>query len=547
MVELLEGIPQSAQIVGSDPRFAAQFRQLGCASIGELRAQRRSRDALEGLRQQVERLSGLSLGAAVEAYVASLFGGEPEQARLDAFIGRLGLRGSRPLTLEETGTALGVTRERARQVEGKIRKRHDSNLASPVFLPQLDDVLDEVEPRLPLGAGEPLPSSRAIDSTGDPLTGKTLERMLRFFRRPDRIRIVDVGDVGLVVRHESDRRLEALGRVPSIARRQSQKYGASNVFEVVGEVEDTTGVVIPPDLALGVVVAASRTKDGGNLLLEEDGWFAFSGNSRNRALITARIMLAASQSPLTIKQIRDGLRKRLLFRSLLVLPTSQILGQLLGADSAFHVMEDGRVASRVELDAEQVLGSEKHRMIEILREAPSRMMTRNELLEACERRGVNLSTAQVFLTYGEVFQRVDVNVWAVVGEELGPTEIAAFQQLRGMTPKTPLRRSHGWTQDGDLWFATEISKAMLYSGIVSVPAAIRDFLRGRDFHAISSGGSILGKITFDDDSSASWGWRSFFSKSGLEAGDFLRAAFRLADSQVVVQVAGPELLDDIDL
>jgi hypothetical protein len=61
--------------------------------------------------------------------------------------------------------------------------------------------------------------------------------------------------------------------------------------------------------------------------------------------------------------------------------------------------------------------------------------------------------------------------------------------------------------------------------------------------AVSVAGESLGTVTCDDDSTASWGWRGFIGRLGLEEGDFLRAVFDIGSRKVVIEVGGSELLE----
>jgi hypothetical protein len=78
-----------------------------------------------------------------------------------------------------------------------------------------------------------------------------------------------------------------------------------------------------------------------------------------------------------------------------VLPTSDILSELFAGDPAFKVLPDGSIASVEDLPPLSILGHEKYKMVSILRSAPSHMMERNELLEACVDEGINLHTAHI--------------------------------------------------------------------------------------------------------------------------------------------------------
>src|SRR6185295_11169782 len=75
----------------------------------------------------------LTVDRALQEYVARLTGASGR--RLAALLARIGW-GDRPrLTLKEAGQAIGVTRERMRQIEDKLRK---SAAQHPVTFPALE-------------------------------------------------------------------------------------------------------------------------------------------------------------------------------------------------------------------------------------------------------------------------------------------------------------------------------------------------------------------------------------------------------------------------
>ncbi|MGH9178787.1 MAG: hypothetical protein ACRD0N_09575, partial [Acidimicrobiales bacterium] len=95
--------------------------------------------------------TGSRLEEALASQVARAGRGRLGQARVAALVARLGLRGKPPLTLAEAGRLAGLTGERVRQLEVRLRKQlAEAGSAAP--LPQLDAALAAVARAAPLPA-----------------------------------------------------------------------------------------------------------------------------------------------------------------------------------------------------------------------------------------------------------------------------------------------------------------------------------------------------------------------------------------------------------
>ena len=141
--------PWAEQVSERDPRFAHLF-PIGEGTVLDRLDTFTSSPLFSGLfdkpqliaaiqqsRIIVQELERLPLEVLLRQYLVSL--SNMSGKRLEALIARFGWGGSPPITLEQTGLKLGITRERVRQLESKVKGRFPTH---PVVMPALDRALE---------------------------------------------------------------------------------------------------------------------------------------------------------------------------------------------------------------------------------------------------------------------------------------------------------------------------------------------------------------------------------------------------------------------
>ena len=76
-------------------------------------------------------------------------------------VDRLGWNGSPPITLEEAGQRLGITRERLRQLQERVTNRL-KEISFPAYMPALDEALQLLRDKSPLSISDASPCSRCV-------------------------------------------------------------------------------------------------------------------------------------------------------------------------------------------------------------------------------------------------------------------------------------------------------------------------------------------------------------------------------------------------
>jgi hypothetical protein len=528
----------TAQVDGADPRFRDVLSRFGRKSVRQLSTgnrfeQRELERLLNDLEARVAHIQGLRLDEAIAEYVGAAMKHDPHARRVQALLKRLGITGEAPWTLQEAGDFAGLTRERIRQLEKKVLKTIASRLEQP-FLPQLDRALEIATEGVPIDQPSFQELLRQEDLTSEAFSAASLLRAASLFGRTVFISTLALDHDTLIL---ADSGLDERSAKLAVhrGRAQSRRYGASHVDALADEMLEVDQISLSPETLVAILKS-----EAGRVL--DDGWFWFEGDKRNRLIIAARHMLAV-QSPLTAKNLREGLRRRLTFRGFSVIPPIEVVSAELAGHPDFRVSSDQMIESLIPLDCETVLGPVTYHMIRILRSAPNQLMDRVGFLQACAKEDINLATATIWLTYGDVIERIAPGVFAPIGTQVGPGTVVAFREHLERSRNTSVERNSGWNGDGSLWMALEVSGNFWSSGVTGIPAAILRILRGHRLAAFSPSGESFGHIVIDD-SSASWGWLTFLRRTDVSVGDVVRAKFDLTRSRVVLEAGGAELLQD---
>jgi len=86
-----------------------------------------------------------------------------------------------------------------------------------------------------------------------------------------------------------------------------------------------------------------------------------------------------------------------------------------------------------------------------------------------------------------------------------------------------------------------LSEAMIRSGVVGVPAAMRRFLAGEFSLKVEEGLSV-GTLVVKE--SSAWGLGPFFRRRGGEEGDYLVILLDLSVREATIHIGDETLLDD---
>ena len=315
---------------------------------------------------------------------------EGRQAR--AVCRRLGWDGHGPTTLAAAGGAEGYTRERVRQLEGRLRRHVEHQAPALPLTAAALRVVEEAAPAVRTDLARLLATERISARPFDP-AGVLLAAELA--RLP--VQVLEVED--LIVRSKAATLPDT---AVSLARALGKRHGATNV-----------GLLTRRLAGSGLTPAALRrlleVRGGVTWLDDEREWLVVPGR-RGRAVTGLRKMLSVARS-LTLADVDDGLRR---WSRPVRLPREVLRALIRSFDwIAFDAGRDV-VSATVPLDPGRTLSPLERELIRIFRtEGPVLGFRRAVDLAAAA--GINRTSAGLYLGRTPVLQTVARGRYAVRG------------------------------------------------------------------------------------------------------------------------------------
>lgn len=457
------------------------------------------------------------------AHVAALGHHRLKQRRLQAVIDRLGLGGRPPLTLAEAGRVAGLSGERVRQLESRLRRQQLEATTTP-DIPQLDAALAVVSRAVPLPASGVARLLLEAGLTAGAFSAESLRCAADLLGRDLPFVFSGTGRSTVLLPRVA---ATGVGHAPAIesrARRQAERCGASTLERLERELIDDDGLVVTRR-QLRVVLDTS-----GSVASLQHGWFAFRDARSSGAFVRASLRMLAVTPSLSVTSLRDGLRRHNAFRRLADPPPASVLTEVYRCHPAFRL--DGAKVSATHATDPAVVGPLNQRMVEILRAAPGGVLARSELLDACHGAGLNLTSVNLYTTYSECLERVGPGLFAARGSVVEPPARAVVKRRPARSDDGPV---HGWTPGGRPWLAGRVTPGIWANGVVHVPAELRPALEGRHFPGTDTKGAPVTTLGIDCHGN-SWGWTGFLRRAGAQLGDVVRAVFDPDAGTAVLEV-----------
>jgi hypothetical protein len=500
--------------------------------------------ALPEIRKKVVAIENQFLEDSLLELISAAMGSN--DSRIDVIASRLGWNGDDPLTLQECGDSVGLTRERVRQIEEKVKKRIGR---MAVFLPKLDLAINLLEAEVPIllsRAGNLLKERNISRKYFSPIS---LLQAAELLGRQTILSISEVKGQPFLVSPTSGR---ALGSIRRIARRLAGKAGVASVFQVVDALAEVNEIdklldLTPADFGEDDVRRVLSDTSGCKFLDEDWFWFPDLPEGRNRLANVARRILSVV-SPQTLASVREGVRREYSkraksdarYRSLSVPPYS-VMANFFKHHPDFNLDNDS-VSTQRPLNYRQLLGEGERLVVDVMRTSSTGVFDRKSLTEACLSRGLNESSLGVYTTYSPILEHLGLDLWKLRGIQVDPAAVAAVREQNLLRPREQRLLEHGWAPDGKLWVAWKLP--MTKTGVVfGIPGAVRRYLVNRSFRAVAKDSSRqIGQISVNEGGS-SYGYGPFVRYAGADEGDALLAEFDLALGIVELSLAGDEVFE----
>ena len=457
--------------------------------------------------------------------------------RRDAILARFGWRGTPPITLEESGQLLGVTRERIRQIESRVRKKFPSipgyfPALSKAFLLLADAAPIDVEKAASLLQSQGISRGRfspesvicaAADLGLDPM-----------------IQVASAKGIRLVTRAANTAHVAA---IITIARKKAGASGVVSAHDVAASVSLKSKLQCSVEDVTKTLSASRRFRN----LRGQWYWATDLPTGRNRLVNICTSMLSVT-SPISIGRLREGIKREYTFRNAsgagkfdLRVPPADVLRDFLRDHPDFAVDEFDSVKPSKPLDYRQQLGLSDRVLVDVLRSSPSTVLDRATIVRECVGRGVNLQTINIDLTYSCVVEHIDTNIWTLRGADINPAAVEALRQANALRPKERRVRDFGWTADGRLWVAAVVPP-MTQPFVFGCPQGTGDYLSGQVFSAVMRDSTPCGNIRVTTEGMVH-GFNMFQQISGCDAGDIVVIEFDLTDQTATLMLGDEELLD----
>jgi hypothetical protein len=157
--------------------------------------------------------------------------------------------------------------------------------------------------------------------------------------------------------------------------------------------------------------------------------------------------------------------------------------------------------------------------------------------EKCIGAGMNAITFYIYRMISPVVSALGKNIYCKVGTDVPPGTIESMVAHRRTAP---LVSDHGWTPDGKLWFATELSRQVITAGSFRLTQFISDLVQG-EWRVKLPDDTELGEVACRG--SFIWSFRKQLALLGAEPSDLVAFEFDLRARTVVVRVGGSDLLE----
>lgn len=475
-------------------------------------------------RATADRISALLLEEAISDFVSALTGFTGK--RLSSILDRLHFSGkSSAATLESAAEVIGVTRERARQLQQRFEKRVPKH---PIFLPQLDRALSALERCAPMSVTK---AARLLFEEGiseAPFFPQSIFELARRLGRSHPLLIQAIADESFVAT-EADIQLGSV--VWEEALRLSEQSGVFHVDAVAGRAE-----------LRGYDIGTSRVGEMldrfGDFEDLKDGWYWQVSRVDSFVAKVATGMLRFIDS-IGIPSLRDGIGRAIRYanmrssrtvKMIVAPPPRDALARYFCAHPAFicsgstvSLSDTNNLPARVS-PTELAIGR-------YIQSAPYFFVERERLLDLGSIDGISETSISLALSYSPYFENPHEGIWTIRGLLVDPIAVAETSR-RISSRETPKRVvDFGWRDDGTLFFSAILPR--FFDGLVlKVPAGIRRYVAGRSFYFFDDG------IDFrvDDSGAVLGGYKRWLRIAGADENDIVSFVFDLSQSTVSVEV-----------
>ena len=516
-VERLGALPQSAAVRCEDPRFSRLMHvvDVEARTADELAQRLAARvqdppdvpyviEQVGQLADRIERMPRLTL----EGELIEIFASTANPRNAEILIGYYGWRDGRQRTLTEIGQRFGITRERIRQVCAKLTRKPRGLPA--ILAPAMDRVLAMLQSSLPCPAVqlEAELVRRGWTAIGMPL--ENVATAARLLGRTADFRVVEIlpeqkSSPRLAVRATQ---VNAVLAIVDAARKDVYFHGLATVDEI----DRLVSAKFPGSAGRELVAQTVQLIEGFSWLDQKSGWFRVEGIGKHGLPKTIDKVLAVA-GEVTVSQLRAAMaRNRRLWKA----PPPE--GVLL--EFCRHVpgtrIEGEKIISDPPRDWQQSLTGVERKLVSVLKRCGP-VMERGEMEDTCVAGGMNRFSFHAFVSWSPVIVQLGHSVYGLLGTHVPRRKLDALAKARRATRMSRrVLNGHGWTEDGRVWLSYRLSKAASTYAVITVPAALKQHVRGR-FTLMGPDGVQIGTLATKE--GRAWGLGAFLRQHGARIDD----------------------------
>lgn len=474
---------------------------------------------LKELREKISTIQEMKLEDELESYLQSV-----KIERDKKIISkRFGLNGNGLSTLQTIGDEFQVTRERIRQI---CKKWTDKLQESSVFVPKIEDTIKFITKNTPNSCSVIMEKLVAEGITRKPFQLENIKELADLFKVDYPFMLKEVDGIIYILSDASEMTVNLIHKK---ARKAIEHWGTSTIEEITSQVIEEN-----QNISSEFIEQVLTSKEDFSWLDKGSGWFWLKSVPRNRLYNQMRKVLSVADK-IDISELRAGISRHHRTRSLS--PPKRVLLEFCKQTNLGRI-ENGLIISDNKLNWEKELSTTEQFMVLILKEN-SNVMRRVDLEKLCVELGMSNPAFQVSLSYSPIIVKFGVGVYGLRGNNI---PIGLIESITNSTSKRRGRvlKDFGW-KNNDIWIAYQLSESAIKSGVIGVPASVKDYIEG-EFRLRTEENQTVGRIVIRE--ASAWGFSAFFRRRGGEIGDYMLLLFNTRSMEITIHIGDEDLIEE---
>lgn len=405
------------------------------------------------LRREIENASLLTFEKEIQALVSAI---ERDSRYSSIFFSRYGINGTSEKTLQEVGDIYGITRERVRQICGRICK----DLQGDFYTPILDKVISSIDELCPTSVKD---AKKALLGKGIIESEHTLEGLHFLAGIFDKDLPFLTSELGGNTFYSRQSIAANHSKLLSIAKTEIRTWGLALIDNIFQKAR-SSGIDATDSILRGILVERNDFR----WLDDKEGWFWLKKVGKNRLFNQIEKVLQVTDS-IDVANLRQAARRN--YRMKGFAPPRAILLEYCEQHDDLEV--NGHIVSlRSNYRPKRVFAETEALLIDILR-ANGSVMKREEFENQALLRGMNRTTFYVCLDNSPIITRFARGVYGLTGTTVQP---GLIESLKPKMRRTKVLKDFGWNNNGGVWVKYKLSANAINSGLITLPAYLKGFV-----------------------------------------------------------------------